>query len=108
MCGVLQSALLFCQQLRKDSEGKGHKFDSCDPCAANKMANCKPHTVTFHVDDLKCSHVCKKVNNSFIKWLDAKHGDNEIGRAKAIRSKHHDCLGMKPCFSPKGKLKVDM
>ena len=42
------------------------------------------------------------------KWLDTKHGDDEIGRAKAIRGKHHDCLGMKLDFSSKGKLKVDM
>ena len=72
------------------------------------MANGKQHTITFHVDDLKCSHVCKKANDLFETCLDAKCGDNEIRRVKAIRGKHHDCLGMKLDFSAKGKLKVDM
>ena len=91
-----------------DLEGKGHELDPHDPCAENNVANGKQHTVTFHVNDLKCSHVNKKVNNLFAKWLDAKHGDDEIGRVKAVRGKHHDRLGMKLDFSSKGKLKVDM
>ena len=37
----------------------------------------KQQTVTFHVDDLKRSHVDKKVNDLFVKWLDAKHGDKK-------------------------------
>ena len=75
---------------------------------ANKKVCGKQHTITFHADDLKCSHVCKKANNHFTKWLDTKCGDNEIGRVKAVRGKHHDCLGMKLDSSSKGKLKVDM
>ena len=57
-CGVLQSVLLFYQQFRKDLENKGHEFNPCDPCVANKMIAGKQHTITFHVDDLKCRH-CK-------------------------------------------------
>ena len=55
--GMLQSALLFCQQFRKDLESKDCEFDNCNPCAANMTMASKQHTVTFHVDDLKCSHV---------------------------------------------------
>jgi len=51
---------------------------------------------------------CKKVNNCFMEWLDTKHGDNEIGRVKAVRGKHHDYLGMKLDFSTKVKLKFDV
>jgi len=91
-----------------DLEGKGHELDPHDPCAENNVANGKQHTVTFHVDDSKCSHVCKTANNLFAKWLDTKCVDDEIGRAKAVRGKHHDRLGMKLDFSSKGKLKVDM
>ena len=108
ICGMLQSALSFYQQFRKDLENKDCEFDHHDPCVANKMIQGKQWTITLHVDDLKCSHVCKKANNLFEKLLDTKHGDNEIGRVKAIRGKHHDCLGMKLDFSTKGKLKVDM
>ena len=68
----------------------------------------KQHKITFHVDDLKCNHVCKKANDHFIKWLDTKHGDNEIGTVKSVRGKHHDCLGVKLDFNVKGKFKVDM
>ena len=50
-----------------------------DPCVANKMINNKQHTVIWHVDDLKISHVDSRVNNKFIKWIDEKHGDDEIG-----------------------------
>ena len=66
--GMLQSALLFCQKFRKDLENKDCKFDPHDPCVANKMVAGKQHTITFHVDDLKCRHVCKKANNLFAKW----------------------------------------
>ena len=108
ICVMLQSALLFYKQFRSDLEAKDCKFNPCNPCVANKKVCGKQHTMTFHVDDLKCSHVCKKANNCFTKWLDTKCGDDEIGRVKAIRGKHHDCLGMKLDFSTKGKLKVDM
>ena len=108
MCGMLQSALSFYQQFRKDLENKDHKFNAHDPCVANKTVAGKQHTITFDVDDLKCSHVCKKANNLFAKWLDTKCVDDEIGGAKAIRGKHHGWLGMKLDFSSKGKLKVDM
>ena len=33
-----------------------------------------PSTVRFHVDDLMSSHVNKKVNNKFLKWLNRKCG----------------------------------
>ena len=108
ICGMLQSVLSFCQQFRNDLKGKGCKFNLHVPRVANKMANGKQHTITFHVDDSKHAHVDRSVNDGFAKWLDAKHGDDEIGRSKAIRGKHHDHLGMKLDFSSKGKLKVDM
>ena len=44
----------------------------------------------------------------FVKWLDTKHGDDEIGREKANGGKQHDHLGMKLDLSSKGELKVDM
>ena len=54
--GMLQSALLFYQQFRKDLEEYGFIFNPYDPCVANKMVNGKQFTITFHVDDLKASH----------------------------------------------------
>ena len=63
-----------------------------DPCVANKFINGKQHTVMWHVDDLKISHVDQKVNDRFIEWVDELYGDDEIGRVKAVRGKKHDYL----------------
>ena len=46
----------------------------------------------WHVDDLKISHVDKKVNDRFIEWVDELYGDDEIGRVKAVRGKKNDTL----------------
>jgi hypothetical protein len=55
--GCLRSALLFYLKLLKDPEGNGFKLNPYDPCVANKMINGKQFTITWHVDDLKLSHV---------------------------------------------------
>ena len=47
------------------------------------------------VDDLKPSHVNKRVNDEFYKWLKSKCEDEEISKMKATCGKMHDCLGMK-------------
>ena len=66
----------------------------------------KQHTVTFHVDDLKASHVDSKVNNDLSVWL-----NNEYGQVKPVtmtRGKKHVYLGMLLDYSIPGKVKVDM
>ena len=40
-----------------------------NPCIANKIINEKQHTVMWHVDNLKFSHVDKKVNNKFVEQI---------------------------------------
>ena len=82
--GMLQSALLFHQQFGEDLENKSCEFDPCDPRVASKTVAGKQHTITFHVDDLKCSNAVSGVNNTFVKWLDANHGEDEIRRVKAV------------------------
>ena len=56
--------------MKKYLESIGFEVNPYDPCVANKMANEKQHTVTWHVDDLKSSHVNSKVNDMFIAWLE--------------------------------------
>ena len=70
------------------------------------MIKGKQQTVVFHVDDLKCSHMDKNVNSTFLNWLNQKYG--EYGEVKATRGKVHNYLGMKIDFSNKGKVKIDM
>jgi Reverse transcriptase (RNA-dependent DNA polymerase) len=105
--GMLQASLLFYKKLRKDLEGIGFKINPYDPCVANRMINGKQHTLTWHVDDLKSSHVDSKVNDEFHKWLEKTYGDPKA-QVKAVRGKLHDYLAMNLHFEEKGKLKVDM
>ena len=60
--GMLQSSLLFYKKLRKDLESIQFEINPYDPCVANRMVNDKQHTVVWHVDDLKSSHVDEEVN----------------------------------------------
>ena len=64
------------------------------------------HTILFHVDDLKCSHKKKTVNDEFAKWLEETYGQH--GRVKIYHGKVHDYLEMKLDYSEKKKLKIDM
>ncbi len=67
MYGMLQSSLLYYKKFQKDIESIGFKVNPYNPCIANQMVNGKQHTVTWHVDDLKSSHVDSKVNNELGK-----------------------------------------
>ena len=64
--GMLQSALLYYNKFKKDIEQIGFKINSYDPCVANQMVNSTQHTITWYVDDIKSSHVDKKVNYDFL------------------------------------------
>ena len=65
--GMLQSALLFYKKLCNNLEEEGYKVNPYDPCIVNKQINGAQHTTTWHVDDLKASHIDLKVNDQFIK-----------------------------------------
>ena len=72
------------------------------------MINGNQHTVTWHVDDLKSSHVDPKVNDQFLSWLKMKYASDKIGEIKAIRGKKHDYLSMTLDFTTPEVLKVNM
>ena len=91
---TLEAALLFYKKLRKDLEEDGYKVNPYSPCVANKIINGKQHTIMWHVDDLMASHVDPKVNNNFIKWVQTKYKDKEIGKVKVTFGKTHHYLGM--------------
>jgi hypothetical protein len=104
--GMLVASLLWYRKFKKDLEGIGFEFNPYDPCVANREVNGKQHTVRFHVDDLKSSHVDPKVNDEFYKWLNDMYGT--YGEVKSVRGDKHDYLGMTFDFSEKGKVKIDM
>ncbi|KAL7564329.1 hypothetical protein ACA910_007181 [Epithemia clementina (nom. ined.)] len=72
------------------------------------MINGKQHTVTWHVDDLKSSHVDPKVNNEFAIWFEHKYGDPKVGKVKAERGKRHNYLAMTLDYFIPGEVKIDM
>ncbi len=54
---MLKSALWWYKELRKNLEVYGFEINPYDPCAANSDINRKQMTVTWHVDELKVSHM---------------------------------------------------
>ena len=106
--GMLQSSLLYYKKFRKDLEDIGFIINPYDACVANKIVDDKQHTITWHVDDLKSSHVDPKVNDDFLKWLKLTYASDNIGELKATRGKRHDYLAMTLDFTTPGILKLDM
>jgi hypothetical protein len=83
LCGCLRSALLFYKKLLKDLEDRGFVVNPYDPCVANKTVNGKQFTITWHVDDLKLSHVDVNVVDKMTSWLKIIYGeDMRVSRGK--------------------------
>ena len=59
--GTLQAALLFWRLLLTTFKEWGFKLNEYDQCIANKTINSKQCSITWRVDDLKISHVKKRV-----------------------------------------------
>jgi hypothetical protein len=79
-----------------------------DPCVANHIVKVKQHTVSWHVDDLKSSHVDSKVNDQFLQWLENTYASDDIGHVKAIRGNCHNYLAMILNFLIPGMLQLDL
>ena len=104
--GMIQSSLLYYNKFVKDIKKIGFVLNPYDPCVANRMVNGKQHTLTWHVDDIKSSHVDPKVNDQFHAWLQKQYGD--VVKVKSTRGKIHPYLGMKLDYTLGGKAQVDM
>ena len=104
--GMLVSAMLFYRKLRADLENYGFEINPYDPCVANKMVNGKQLTISWHVDDLKASHMDSKVIDEFLQWIKDTYG--KIGEVKVTRGKIHDYLGMILDYSVPGQVSIDM
>ena len=104
--GMLVSSMLYYKKFRKDIEEVGYEVNPYDPCVANKKINGMQHTLLWHVDDVKASHIDEKVNDQFLEWLNIKYG--ELAPVTATRGKVHDYLGMKLDFQTAGVAKINM
>ena len=74
LCGMLQAALKFWEQITNDLTGQGYTVNPYDWCVANKTINGKQHTIGWHVDDFIMTHEDPAVNDSLIYWFQSKYG----------------------------------
>ena len=72
--GTLQAALLFWKDLSGALQEWGYVINPYDRCVANKVVNGTQHTVLWHVDNLKLSHVDAAVNTALIDKLNERYG----------------------------------
>ena len=91
-----------------DLQKDGFIINPYDPCVANKTINGKQLTVTWHVDDLKVSHVEEQVVEEFLKWVQNKYEEQHIKKVKPSCGKKHDYLGMDIDYTEPGVFKVSM
>ena len=104
--GMLTSAVLFYKKLRKDLETIGFQINLYDVNVANRIVEGTQHTVIWHVDDIKSSHMLPAVNEKFLKWLQDTYAKDEIGKVKYTRDKIHKYLGITLDFRFKNKLRI--
>ena len=103
---MIKSPLLFYRKLRKTLEEAGFIINPYDICVANKIVDGKQLTVGWHCDDLKASHVYKKVVDWFVQWCRDKFENADIGKIKPSRGLVHDYLGITLDYTVPGKVKL--
>jgi len=104
--GTLQAALLFWRLLSNTLKEWGFTINEYNHCVANKTINGRQCTIIWHVDDLKISHVNKKVVEDIIGLLNKKIGKESP--LTTTRGKVLEYLGMTLDYSARGKVKISM
>ena len=104
--GTIRAALIFWRKFTKQITNWGFTVNPYDWCVANKMVQGSQLTITWHVDDLKISHIDKKVLEDLIIQLNGAFGND--GPLTVHRGKKHDYLGMWLDYSLDGKVQVQM
>jgi hypothetical protein len=104
--GMMISSLLFYKKLSGDLIKYGFEINPYDPCVANKMVNNHQLTVSWHIDDLKVSHMDTKTVDDFVLWANDTYG--QLKPCTTTRGKIHEYLGMKLDYSVEGQVAIDM
>ncbi len=91
--GMMMSSLLYYLKFRGDLEGIGFRVNPYDPCVANRIVKNRQHTVIWHVDDLKSTHVNREVNYGFVSWLKKKYANDGVGKVTVTRGKNMTIWG---------------
>ena len=104
--GTLRAARLFCEKLSGKLQEWGFTLNAYDSCVANKYVDGQQCTITWHVDDLKISHVDEQVVRSIIQKIQDTFGQHS--ELSMNIGKRHDYLGMILDFTTPGILEIDM
>ena len=104
--GTLRVARLFWETLSGKLQERGFILNPYDSCVANKYVNGQQCTITWHVDDLKISHVEEDVVRSVIQKIQEEFGQHSD--LSMHIGKRHDYLGMILDFNSPGVLEIDM
>jgi hypothetical protein len=104
--GTIRAALLFWRKLVGKLQEWGFVTNPYDPCVANRTIDGGQCTVLWHVDDLKVSHVDKKVVDTVIDLLNSEFGKETP--LSVVHGKEHDYLGMHIDYTIPGKVKITM
>ena len=68
--GTIRATLIFWRKFTEQLIEWGFTVNPYDWCVANKLVQGSQLTITWHVDDLKISHVNKEVLEDMLKQLD--------------------------------------
>ena len=101
--GCIESALLWYELFTSKLKSMGFELNPYDKCVANKMVNGKQCTVLWYVDDVKISHVDKKVVESIVAAL-----EEEFGSVNPTYGNDQEYLGMKFKIDDDRMLHIDM
>ena len=104
--GTLRAACLFWETLSRKLQEWGFTINPYDSCVANKEIEGQQCTITWHVDDLKISHVREHVVRSIIQKIQDNFGQHS--ELSMHIGKRHDYLGMILDFTVPGTLEIDM
>ena len=104
--GTLRAARLFWETLSGKLQEWGFTLNAYDSCIANKQVDGHQCTITWHVDDLKISHVDEHVVRSIIQKMQDTFGQHS--ELSMHIGKRHDYLGMILDFTTPGTLEIDM
>ena len=104
--GTLRAARLFWETLSGKLQEWGFTLNAYDSCVANKYVDGQQCTITWHVDDLKISHVDEQVVRSIIQKIQDNFGQHS--ELSMHIGKRHDYLGMILDFTTPGILEIDM
>jgi len=65
-------------------------------------------TVTWHVDDLKVSHIELRVNDAFIEHFKHLYNRDSLKSVTVTRGKIHDYLGINLDYTHDGSVRISM